>query len=279
MVLAAHLVMACQPDSSATPPPTLTPLPREGAPTSSSTEPPASSSAAAATGPTPTDIGGQLSPEAVNAVAPTDAVADADSRYVEFLAAREATGQCPGASGDDGTVEFDDDDRSFYFPDVDRLRAVGFIPDDPGPDLESPGGAIPPAEENGEVPPQTPCDDVSMPMYSLFEPVRSAWQLVIEEVRTRPEILALQDETMTCLQQAGAPPEVVANETEFLFWVDTLVFGGDTLDQSADLTWARIYADCGEDLFEAREEATLARRPAFVEEHRSAIAQLSALLE
>lgn len=280
MAVIALVMPACE-TSGSEPVPTVPPssgVVEAGAPTPSAVSPTSPATAADRTQPA-TDQ--PLSLLAVNAIAPADAASDADSRYVETLAVHRDIAGCSGPTAVEQANQFKemDDGRSFYFPDADRLRAEGFIRNDIGRDLARAGGPNPSPDPTTARPiPQASCTPGSDAMLELLSPLRSEWQQVIEDVRTSPDILVQEAETMSCLHQAGAPQEAVTDETAFLVWVDTQVFGSDTLRRSPARHWARVYADCGQGLFTAREDATLARRAEFLELHRAAVADLSQLL-
>jgi hypothetical protein len=184
------------------------------------------------------------------------------------------------------------------FPDYEALARDGF-PDPSAP--ESPPGATattaPPGA--GSAPPAEPsgayaavsrecADQVDssggdvVVAYGLYASMRSAWEGVLAEIEDTEEVRSLVNGFGSCLREQGVPAEFTNSEGAFLGYADSLLMatGGD---QS---TWpairestGKLYAECGRDLFAAREALRSgARREAFLGEHQESISQLWNLL-
>jgi hypothetical protein len=176
------------------------------------------------------------------------------------------------------------------FPDVERLARDG-LPHlgsdqraDPNDSLDD-GWTPPPGfdeagvrcvqEELGE-------GDAIHPAQQLYADVSGAWSDVLADIEADDEIRGHAETFSGCLREEGVPADSATDEFQFLFHVDALVLeaAGDPAEQRAvQERYGRLYAECGRDLFLARERLRSGqRRTDFLAEHAAAIRELSDVL-
>ena len=116
----------------------------------------------------------------------------------------------------------------------------------------------------------------------LWVIVRFAWEPVLAEIDATDEIRSLVGEFSSCLRDEGIPAASATSETAYLSYVDFLLAetGGDWTEMLVIYErMGKLYAECGRELFEARERLRGGeRREAFLREHEVAIRELSDLL-
>jgi len=118
--------------------------------------------------------------------------------------------------------------------------------------------------------------------YELYASVRGPWESVLDEIDATDEIRGLVDAFGSCLRDEGIPADATASEGAFLGHVQSLLMATG-VDESSwpeiNERMGKLYAECGRELFEARERLRSGeRREAFLREHEVAIRELSELL-
>jgi hypothetical protein len=242
--------------------------------------------------------------EVPDAVAPFDHESFVDSLLLEFGLARVRNQQvfdCIAAAGlvpPSLSPLPDRDDPMLYsadFPNVAALARDGF-PDPTAPD--STEGATPttaapgtgsasgqPSEAYASVSRQC-ADQVygsqsdAVVAHELYASIRSAWELVLAEIEATDEIRSLVNGFGACLRDREVPAGFTTSEGAYLGYVDSLLAATEELsfNQIREST-GKLYAECGSDLFAAREALRGgARREAFLGEHQESISQLWNLL-
>lgn len=246
----------------------------------------------------PTDSGPGAGLEGVdvdvtNAVAPFDHGSLVDSLLVEIAISRLRSlelNECMAGEGFDppGALTVPDrDDPSLVsnamFPNIEKLAVDGIVrarSSAPPPDQS-------PQPAPGELEALAQCGarleatgSEAESLLEVFYSVRGAWEDVLAEIDALPEVRSLVGAFSTCLRNEGIPAEFSASEIAFLSYLDGLFFAADSDSQAEiDRQMGRLYAECGRELFQARELLRRGeRRSAFLIRHESAIRELHAML-
>lgn len=244
--------------------------------------------------------------EVVNAAAPYDHDSNVDSIIVESRAADMRTALIEDCLRDEGFTELppstephanpDRDSPLFManaeFPDSDRLAREG-LPSGAQSGRVDSGGQNDEAE--WEPPPgfeEAAIDCVDSlqlagsdhgsvhPAQEAFHSVRSAWEDELREIDATEEVEDHRKAFAACLREEGVPPESASDERSMLAYVDEMKMAASD-QQEADgigASYGKLYAACGESLFEAKERLRAERRPGFLEEHADAIREISDLV-
>lgn len=121
--------------------------------------------------------------------------------------------------------------------------------------------------------------DRSLETQELFLSIADAWWDILAEVDASEEVRALASEFSDCLQDQGVPAEHAVDEFSFLNYIDVLHLEAGherTNIEDINLRYGQMYAMCGQDLFEAREQLRSdERRDAFLHEHAESLRELS----
>ena len=112
----------------------------------------------------------------------------------------------------------------------------------------------------------------------LYTTIRSAWERVLTEVDGSDDLRPLASEFSACLVDEGVPSDHAISEGRYLGYVDFLIAEG--ADRIAVYEqYGKLYAECGTELFTAREELRSGeRRTEFLDEHADAISELAELV-
>lgn len=237
--------------------------------------------------------------EVTNAVAPYDHHSNVDSLLLEMGlhgALNQLTFDCIAEQGfarPQGPTELLHRDDPFLmanlaFPHTERLASEGFpfLPPTPA----SPDDFQTPSEAEREA--SRVCarqvhgaDSDLNAAIEIFGSIRSAWEVVLDEIETLDEVVRLKEDFSACVRDEGIPASS-SSEHGFLSYVDFL--RAEVADTAADLedareqqagiklTMGRLYAECGRELFEAREQLRGGeRRARFLAEHEAGIRELN----
>ncbi len=116
----------------------------------------------------------------------------------------------------------------------------------------------------------------------LYRTIRSAWEEVLTEMDDSDEIGALVGGFGSCLVDEGIPVEYTTSVERYLGYVDSLLVDSDddaTKIAEIHKEYGKLYAECGRELFETREQLRSGeQRVAFLEEHAEAIRELTDLI-
>lgn len=225
--------------------------------------------------------------EVSNAVAPYDHSSNVDSLLLEMALAdrrNQAVFDCIEEQGFDRPAdplvlpERDDPSlmANLMFPDTERLAREGVVVPPPSPagsPQDSPSEA---AREASSACAESTDAEGAMALHNAFFDVRAPWEDVLAEVDGLEEIATLKEGFSECLQEEGIPAES-ATELGFLTHTDVLrSTATEEEDAQIRLRMGKLYAECGRDLFEARERLRGGeRREAFLREHEDSIRGLS----
>lgn len=169
------------------------------------------------------------------------------------------------------------------FPDWEKLARVGFV-------QASASGPAPgePQEAPPDVDAMNVCDDrlqrngsPSEELFAAFAIVSSGWSDVLAEIDGLAEVRLLVDEFGACLRAEGIPVEYTDSEVGFLGYVDSLIVAADDSTRTPVINeeMGKLYAECGQELFETREQLRSGeRRTAFLREHDAAISEMNNLI-
>lgn len=174
---------------------------------------------------------------------------------------------------------------NWQFPPVDALAAEGFpvLPGTPS----SPEDFVDPPE--GHTATSQACsleaeqrfraaDDARAE--DLYRTLRGAWEEVLTDIDDSDEVNAHVVGFGSCLVEEGIPAEYSTSLDRYLGYVDSLRVDADAAKGAEILReYGKLYAECGRDLFETREELrTGDQRVAFLDKHADAISELTDLV-
>jgi hypothetical protein len=119
-------------------------------------------------------------------------------------------------------------------------------------------------------------DEVGEP-YQLFEDMRSSWIGELREVDTAAAVNDLRDDFRDCVVAGGMSPDPALNEVTFRAQVDGEFLGlADVEQMRAHLRErGQLLAECGQEIYEVKEQLRREAHETFVEEHNDDIARLS----
>lgn len=234
--------------------------------------------------------------DVVSAVAPFDHESAVESHILELLLSnfgeegRQYLSDCMAESGFEGPPEVivipDRDDpiliANLQFPPIAMLATEGFavlpgIPSSPEDFIEHPerNAASRSCSAKADVH-FFATDDARASL--LYTTIRSAWEEVLDEIDASDELRPLASEFSACLVDAGVPSNNASSVGRYLGYVDSLI--ADGADRAAvSEEYGKLYAECGTDLFTAREQLRSGeRRTEFLDEHAAEISELAELL-
>lgn len=248
----------------------------------------------------------------LDAVAPYDH--DSYLNFSEFqldldLERQRRIADCVRAEGiDDYPIyksPFDRSDRANeaysrgQFPRVDLIEAEGFpfvegLPDAEQPEpideaaIEVAARCVADLRGLSDDPDNWENEDVQeiVPEAALHDDLFVAWQAVIDEIETLPEVRQEVERFGECLVDLGIPTDnATGPESAFFSYVDQLRMqtieeaGHEANDEQEAIMrqYGQMWAGCGRDLFELREQLRSGeRREAFLQEHEATIIELYA---
>lgn len=172
------------------------------------------------------------------------------------------------------------------FPPIDALAAEGFpvlpgTPSSPEDFVDPPEGHSAAAQACSAEAEQRfrTADDARAE--DLYATVRGAWEEVLTEIDASDEVNALVVGFGSCLVEEGIPAEYSNSLGRYLGYVDSLRVDADAAKDAEILKeYGKLYAECGRDLFETREQLRTGElRVAFLDEHADAISELTDLVK
>jgi hypothetical protein len=195
--------------------------------------------------------------DVVDAAFPTPGQAALRNIRVQTFVRSWGVDQCggTGAPVDSTADRFEQD----VLPSLDLIREKGFTE----PSQESFKGARDDCEIGDEL-------QAAAPAFQDWFALAGPWHELVQSTLQDPELTALEAPMADCLRTAtGLDVDDGDPATSFLGAVD----GADGADRDQA---AAAYADCGADYFGQLERLLLAKRPAYVAQHRSLLEQFAA---
>lgn len=156
------------------------------------------------------------------------------------------------------------------YPDPARLRKTGFK------NLAAPVPDLSVADEKLLEQCRDHKGDDTHDLEVKFADLRSPWQKLQEVAYFSTELDGVKRDFMACLGKNGVPVAKVRSADLFTAWVTGEESRGASEQKSA--AYAKLYADCGEPWFSARERLMVAKRPEFVRNHEADLADFARLL-
>jgi hypothetical protein len=156
------------------------------------------------------------------------------------------------------------------YPDPVRLRKTGFK------NLAGPVPALSAADEKLLEQCRDHKGDDTHDLETKFGDLAIPWLKLQNVAYSSTELDGVKRDFMTCLGKNGVPVAKVRSADLFTAWVTGEESRGASEQQSA--AYAKLYADCGEPWFSARERLMVAKRPDFVRNHEADLAHLAGLL-
>jgi hypothetical protein len=113
--------------------------------------------------------------------------------------------------------------------------------------------------------------------YELYYDVWNSWLLVQQEIEHDGEINELRDEFRDCVVAGGMAPDPQLNDRTFWAYVDGELshLDGSEAMIAHNVERGKLFAECGQELYEVKERLRAEAHDAFVEEHEEDIARLS----
>lgn len=237
--------------------------------------------------------------EVSNAVAPFDHHSNVDHLLMEMGlqgARNQMVADCIAERGfipPQGSSALLDRDDPFLmanlaFPHTDRLAAEGLplLPATPGSPDDFDTRSEAEMEASRDCAHQVQEADTELnAAIETFTSIRSAWEMVLDELETLDQIVELREGFSSCVRNEGIPASS-SSELGFLNYVDFEL--AEASDASADLAdvqeemaeirlrMGKLYAECGRELFETREQLRGGeRRAQFLSVHEVGIRELN----
>jgi len=117
----------------------------------------------------------------------------------------------------------------------------------------------------------------------LYGTIRSAWEEVLTDIDSTVEVRAALGEFSSCLAVEDIPDQHTDSLERYLGYVDSLLMAAD--DDSTEMRsiheeYGKLYAECGRELFDTREELRSGdQRISFLDDHSDEIRELTNLID
>lgn len=114
----------------------------------------------------------------------------------------------------------------------------------------------------------------------LQEVLGSDWAQVVEDVSYDDGMTSYYEDFAFCLRAEGVPDEAATGSPgDYIVWAEGQRMSLDAGEaQARGMEQARLYVECGEEMFQARADKLGPEREAFLESHRDQIEELTELL-
>lgn len=182
---------------------------------------------------------------------------------------------------------------NWQFPPTDLLAASGFVflPGEPaGPNELSPNDYVEdPARDAAAAACST--EEASLNLDSdrtraseLYGDLRGAWERVLTDIDNSAEVQMELAGFSACLVDNDIPAQYTTSLERYLGYVDSLLMTAGDIDDYAEMRaidekFGKLYAECGRDLFETREQLRSGeRRTDFLDDHAEEISELKDLI-